>query len=460
MKKIIIGIVCTVLCLALIVGGGVVAYYSIGVKPGELTTATVGDGKTIKVGIISDTQLPRNDKKTVYREHLQKALTQLKEQKVEMIIHAGDVGDNNSDYAYKTYNKVFDSVYTDKENVPEKLYIMGNHDMWGLIDSKRPAPKHRNFKKMLGETPNSHKVVNGFHFIGASPDQGSTDLGYSEKTLSWLDEQIKVAAEDTPGMPVFVVTHQNPGDTVYGSDDWCDPNIDGVLRKYSNVVSISGHSHYALLDERSIYQNAYTALQTQSLAYIENETGKFDPFKGKIASVPPRDEDYPFMLIMEVGQDNTKIHRWNITDNKEEKAHKLWSIDYPLTRESFKYTTELRKNANQAPSMANSKTVTFNPAVKSTLYEPIKGEETLKGITFTAGTDDDLVHSYKIVLTGEKEMEYTYFSDFYNGIDNMAKTVNFALDKTLPAGNYNVKVYAIDSYGAVSADYAEGNITL
>lgn len=458
MKRIIIGVVCSVLSLALVVGAGIVAYYSIGVKPGKLTNVTVGNGKTIKIGIISDTQLPRNNKKTTYREHLLKALTQLKEQNVEMIIHAGDVGDSSSSYAYKTYNEVFNSVYTDKNNVPEKLYILGNHDMWGISNRNSPGPKHRKFKRILGETPNSHKVVNGFHFIGASPDQGSTSEGYSEKATAWLEEQIEIAVKDTPDMPVFVVTHQNPADTVYGSDDWSDPALDPVLRKHSNVVSISGHSHYSLLDERSIYQNAYTALQTQSLAYIENETGKFDPFKGKIASVPPKDEDYPFMMIMEVGEDNTKIHRWNITDNKEEKADRLWTIDYPLTKENFKYTTELRKSANQAPSMANSKEVTLNSVIKSTLYEPIKGETTLRGITFTAGTDDDFVHSYKIVLTGEKEAEYTYFSDFYNGINNMTKTVNFALDKTLPSGSYNVKVYAIDSYDVVSEDYAEGNL--
>lgn len=459
MKKIITSIVCGILCLTLVIGGGLLAFYKIDVKPGELTKVTVGNGETIKVGIISDTQLPPNGKKTTYREHLEKALGQLKEQGVEMIIHAGDVGDMNSSFAYKTYNEVFDSVYTDKENTPETLYIMGNHDIWWNTDYNSAAPKQRKFKKYMDTEPYTHKVVNGFHFIGASPDKGSTIDGYSEEAIEWIDQQLKIAVEDTPDLPIFVVTHHNPMDTVYGSDHWSDPKLDPVFRKYSNVVSMSGHSHYSILDERSIYQNAYTAFSTQGLAYIENETGKFDPFKGMQSSVPPRDMDYPFMLVMEVGKNDTKIRRWNVTDNKEEKTNMLWTLDYPLNKDNFKYSTALRTSINKAPSMAGS-TVEFNPAVKSTLYEPVEGEETLKGISFKAGTDDDLVHSYKIVLRGEKEMEYSYFSDFYNGIDNMTKTVNFALDKTLPKGNYNVKVYAVDSYGLVSADFAEGNITL
>lgn len=459
--KIIVIIVSVLLAIGLLVGGFCLWLYKAEIPRGEMTETTVGDGKTLKVGVISDTQLKPGSGENTYSEHLRAALKQLKEQNVEVIIHAGDFGDMNSFYSYAKYNEIFESVFgEDASKQPEKVYVMGNHDMWWNSDYNTATPKHRKFYTMIGENPYAHKVINGFHFITVSPDMGSTVEAYDDETLAWLDAELQKAQKDTPDMPIFVVTHHNPKDTVYGSDSWCDPNLDSVLRKYSNAVSVSGHSHYAILDERSIYQNQYTAFTTQSLAYIENEKGKFDAFKHGIASVPPRDEDYPMMLIMDVGTDKTEIHRWNITDNKEEKANMLWTLTYPLNKDSFTYSLAQREAVNKAPSMAASKTVTYNPAVPSHLYSVRDGEDTLPGITFKAGTDDDLVHSYRVKLRGAKEMTYDYFSDFYNGIDNMKTTVNLALDSTLPAGEYEVWVYAIDSLGTVSEDFAYGKITI
>lgn len=451
--KIIIPII---LSIGIIIGAFCAWLYLDKIPRGEMEAITVGDGKNLKVGIISDTQLQPHPGESEYSEHLRTALKELKEQQIDVIIHAGDVGDMNSFYSYAKYNEIFNEIFgEDESNHPEKVYIMGNHDTWWNTDyNETYIGKHRKFYTMIKENPYSHKVINGYHFIAVSPDGPE----YSKETLDWMDGEIKKAHDENAEKPIFVITHHNPIDTVYGSNaDWSEPNIDGIFRKYSNVVSISGHSHFSLLDERSIYQNQYTAFQTQSIAYIENEKGKFDAFKHGIASVPPRDEDYPMMLIMNVGEDKTEIHRWNITDNKEEKADRLWTLEYPLTKESFKYSTAQREAANTAPNISGS--VTFNPAIESHLYNPHEGEETLPGISFTAGTDDDFVHSYRVVLRGAKEITYEYFSDFYNGIDNMKSTVNLALDTTLPNGDYQIYVYAIDSYGAVSSDYAYGEIT-
>ena len=67
-------------------------------------------------------------------------------------------------------------------------------------------------------------------------------------------------------------------------------------------------------------------------------------------------------------------------------------------------------------------------------------------LSFTAGTDDDFVLSYKVV-TDDKDTKY-FFSDFYNGIDNMKDTVQLEMENDGNAHNY--KIYAVDSWGKES----------
>lgn len=82
------------------------------------------------------------------------------------------------------------------------------------------------------------------------------------------------------------MTHNQPENTSYGSEDWGDKNLDSVFSKYPNVIDFSGHVHYSLLDERSIWQGAYTVINTQSLSYTELEEGKEN------GTIPPRCRNY------------------------------------------------------------------------------------------------------------------------------------------------------------------------
>lgn len=69
-------------------------------------------------------------------------------------------------------------------------------------------------------------------------------------------------------------------------------------------------------------------------------------------------------------------------------------------------------------------------------------------LSFNAGTDDDFVHSYKVVIDGEETK--LFFSDFYKGLDNMSQEV--ALRLKARKGEYTYEIYAIDSWGAESTD--------
>ncbi len=398
------------------------------------TEEFTASGDVFKVGIISDTQLPPNEKKLeendLYVRHLRTALEELKNNGVDMILFAGDVGDAGSYFAFKTYKNTIDEVFGNDKPVIQT--IMGNHDYWS--ESALSANAHiKAFKKVLGQSPWTHYVVNGYHFIGASPNNGSMSCGY-KLTSKWLDRELEKANKDTPDKPIFVMTHNQPKDTCYGSEDWGDSSLNEVLSKYPNAVIFSGHSHYSILDERSIWQGDYTVLSTQSLSYTELEGGKEN------GSIPPNPAANPMGYILEFENNEVKIHRMSFDGTNlgtEQKNDMLWTLPLPYKNDR-RYAFESRKERNSAP------------IITDTACSTKTGKDSIM-LSFAAAADDDFVHSYKVVIDGNEEK--LFFSDYYNGIDNMSKTVELTLKSDGQKHNY--KIYALDSWGAQSKDCIE-----
>lgn len=391
---------------------------------------------SFKVAVVSDSQLPPTKKQLeesdVYVQNLRKALTVIKNNDVDMILYAGDIGDLGTRFAFQTYMDTLDEVFGDDKPIVQ--IIMGNHDYWNK--SVLTAINHtRAFEQITGQSPWTHYVVNGYHFIGASPDCGSMSAAYSV-SAKWLDVELQKAAADSDGKPIFVMTHNQPENTSYGSDDWGDSTLNAVLEKYPNVINFSGHVHYSLLDERSIWQGAYTVINTQSLSYTEMEEGKEN------GTVPPNADATPMGYIMEIQANEILLHRINFADGNtgiEEKADSLWTFSLPYANDG-RYAFESRKAVNQAP------------IVKDTVGKATMADGKVQ-LTFTAAQDDDFVHSYKIVVDG-KDTKY-FFSDFYNGIDSMQSQVTLALDAPESGTKHTYQIYAVDSWNAESKAFVE-----
>lgn len=432
------------LCVALIITS-VFALAGCTLNP-NTTIETFNVNGNLKVGIISDSQLPpkQKDDNGVFKQNLINSLQGLKANNVNMIIFAGDIGDKASNYAYDTYNECYRTVFGEnKQNWPIVQNIMGNHDYWGALDGMLSKASYRKrFEKKLGQSPFTHYVVGGYHFIGASPEQGSP-MDNQYKTMGkWLDNQISKAVEDDPNKPVFVTTHNSAKNTVYGSEDWGDKKLYDIFAKYPQVVNISGHLHYSILDERSMWQGDFTAFTTQSVSYTELEEGKSN------GTIPPAASTTPMGEIMEFAGDKIIIKRMNFgkinSENGaygvEEKANMRWELPLPLSKDKFTYTNEIKLNANKAPTMDGSIGTFSND-----------GNKTF--VTFNAGKDDDFVHSYKLVWSnGAGEFESYYFTDFINGLNDMKTIVSLQV-YSVPKGTYNLKIFAVDSYGKKSENF-------
>lgn len=428
MKKAMMIILCILLVIGVAAAGFVGYEYKNLIGETEIETFET-ENSTFKVAVISDTQLPpteedlKND--DTYLQNLKKALTVIKNNGVDMILLPGDIGDLGTRFAFQTYVDAIDEVFGDDKPIIQT--IMGNHDYWNK--NAFTAINHiKAFEDITGQSPWTHYVVNGYHFIGASPNYGSMTSAYGI-TARWLDKELKKASADSEGKPIIVMTHNQPKNTSYGSEDWGDKTLNDVLSKYPNVIDFSGHVHYSLLDERSIWQGEYTVINTQSLSYTELEQGKEN------GTVPPNADATPMGYIMEFSDKAIDIHRVNFADGNmgyEEKTDMLWSFSLPYENDS-KYAFDSRKAENQAPVISNTEgTVTSN--------------EDKVILSFAAGTDDDFVHSYKVVID-DRETKY-FFSDFYNGINAMSETVELELEDDGKTHNY--KIYAVDSWGEES----------
>lgn len=428
MKKTMIIILCIILVIGIAAAGFVGYEYTNLIDETEIQYFET-ENTSFKVAVISDTQLPptqedlKND--DTYLQNLKNALSVIKNNHVDMILFAGDIGDLGTRFAFQTYVDAIDKVFG--EDKPIIQTIMGNHDFWNKNASS--AINHiKAFEEITGQSPWTHYVVNGYHFIGASPNYGSMTSAYNI-TAKWLDKELEKASADSDGKPIIVMTHNQPKNTSYGSEDWGDKTLNAVLSKYPNVINFSGHVHYSLLDERSIWQGEYTVINTQSLSYTELEQGKDN------GTIPPNADATPMGYIMEFSDKAIDIHRINVADGDmgyEEKKDMLWSFALPYENNG-KYAFDVRKAENKAPVISNTEGTAATDGDKIVL-------------SFAAGTDDDFVHSYKVVID-DKDTKY-FFSDFYNGIDNMKTTVELELENDGKSHNY--KIYAVDSWGEES----------
>ena len=101
-----------------------------------------------------------------------------------------------------------------------------------------------------------------------------------------------------------------------------------------------------------------------------------------------------------------------------------------------KYSFDARKAVNSAPVITDTN-ATAN----------INGENI--ELTFTAGEDDDFVHSYEVVV--DDKDSFLFFSDYYNGLENMSDTVTLSLKSD--GENHSYKIYAVDSWGEKSENF-------
>ena len=82
---------------------------------------------------------------------------------------------------------------------------------------------------------------------------------------------------------------------------------------------------------------------------------------------------------------------------------------------------------------------------------------------FKAAYHENFVHRYKMELINDKNetIEKLYCSDFYLLPKDRKNILRFKLKTVgIPNGKYNVKIFAIESFGKESENYVEGDLEI
>jgi len=255
----------------------------------------------LKFGVISDIHIIAENVDSGHQGNtrvLKHAFRWFDRQGADGVVIAGDMADAGLVSQLKcvadAWNEVFPGNMSKLDGRPvEKLFVYGNHDWDGWNygynicgrksrDLKEDQIVTIGMKKAWEEvfeesySPIYKKVIKGYSFIGGhwDSDNGS---GWCEKGPDITDFFAKHGKEIDPSLPFFYYQHPHPKNTCYGSWAWGhDGGISTkVLSQYSNAIAFSGHSHYSLLDERTIWQGDFTSIGTGSLRYAG---GPYDEF--------------------------------------------------------------------------------------------------------------------------------------------------------------------------------------
>ena len=260
----------------------------------------------LKFGVVSDihiTHVGADQKMEGWGNNLtfRHTLEWFRDQGVDAVMVVGDMADNGMVSQLQAVAQAWYAVFPD-DKAPdgrkvEKLFVYGNHDYHGYLygdhAAKRQAKEAPNadfaawsrdnvlrsdmggwWRKIFNEDYSrlSCKTIKGYTFLGQHWDDGkgmetkygSCDFGAELKLF--LDAKGKTL---DPKLPFFYFQHPHPKDTCYGSWAWGHDSgkVTQALSAYANAVAFSGHSHYTLTDERSLWQGAFTSVGTSSLRY-------------------------------------------------------------------------------------------------------------------------------------------------------------------------------------------------
>ncbi|MBQ9875069.1 MAG: metallophosphoesterase [Thermoguttaceae bacterium] len=297
--------------------------------------------------------------------------------KYDAMLFAGDFSDHGYPEELHNFKRIMD-----EEIKPgtETVLCMGNHEFYG--------GNKKTWEEIFERPSNKVHEVNGFRFIGLSPDWGvwKDDIGHDQDYFyarDWYESEIKAACEASPDKPVFPFQHYHVTSTVYGSradDPWGVKDLYEILQRYPRAINFSGHSHYPLNDPRSAWQGRFTAFGTGALTYIEmgSEGGRYEKFpKGYLETAQ--------FYVVEVRRDNSVILKpYDLSC--DEFYDFVYMVAEPGAIDKYTYTDE-RYRTSAKPVWGEG---------ADAVCEEIYSDGAV--LTFPQATCKDTLHSYRVDL--------------------------------------------------------------
>ena len=329
-------------------------------------------------GVISDLHITTPESTTAFR----RALAYFRDRNVDAVVVSGDLSDwglmSGFKYVADAWYSVFPNDLAPDGRKVEKLFCTGNHDYDGYWYGDMTLDMHvqgysedealvKLGMKKCWETafhepfaPVRRRTVKGYDFISSEWKDGKD--GFKE-TEAWFAANGKTL---DPKKPFFVFTHYPFKGTTSCSGG--DAYSGDIFKTMPNAVTFTGHCHWTLNDERSIWQGEYTAIAVPSMSYTTipggYENGS-DRRNGKSNLSMPIIPAREFLreaqgYVVSVFNDRLEVERRDFTEGVE--AAPAWIVTPPNAAES-RYAfanTKKRTPVPQFPEGASVKTYTSN----------------------------------------------------------------------------------------------------
>ena len=396
----------------------------------------IADKPLLRIGVLSDSQ-SYPSRKDWGMVNMQKALEYLRTRDIDVLVHVGDLAEYGDDKRpQKIYRQMLRELFP--ERLPIQVTCAGNHDLWPVDDNA--ISQLRMFQEYCEamEEPRDNpsvKVINGYMFIAVT-EYRFPKYCFPEGVIQRLEALLEETTHANPGKPVFVVTHRNPKGTVAGSyGSSCVDEYRTVFNHFPEVISLSGHSHPSLYDERCIWQGEFTALNTATLSY-----GSSPEFPvNSCNSIVPFSYEVVEFLCIDVFADKVEIERRSVTFDCEIKPNKRWRIDLPYNPKNAVYTQKRRLFCTAPEFPADAKIVLWYDY--GFVYFAVE-----------AAQHEDFVHFYDLAITDSETKEtktYRYISDFHRpqAKRNPRPVFKFPDGAVVPGRAYHLELTPVETFG-------------
>ena len=426
-----------------------------------------GPKPNIVFGVISDIHITTPESTAEFR----KALEYFRDRKADAVVVAGDLSDwglkSGLKYVADAWYSVFPNDRAPDGRKVEKLFCTGNHDYdgWWYGDmtldmhvqgySENEALSKLGMKKCWEEAFNEpfaairRRTVKGYDFISAEWNEGK---GWSKEAEAWFAQN---GSTLDPKKPFFFFTHEPLGGTTSCSMR-NGPSI-SALKKMPNAVAFSGHCHWTLNDERSIWQGEYTAVAVPSMSYTSIPKGYengSDVRNGKsmlsMPIIPARENLLEAQgYLVSVFDDRMEIERRDFEEGVE--AAPAWIVtppEGPASRYAFENSSK-RTPVPQFPKGASVNTYTSN-------FETRNFSWTIKVMVEfpSAKACKGRVFDYEVraeMENGTVALTKRFLAPAFYRLESAEPAVQrFAIDaRELPEnGKYRLRVYPRNCFGA------------
>ena len=371
---------------------------------GTVTASAVKHEKRcMRIAVMSDNQI-RPDSHNWARYTLVRTLEMLKPMGVDLVLNAGDISDFDDIPTVRWYERLCREMLG-----VAQFAVPGNHDIWLRKGSGRTYDQViGEFYSVFGQ-PSGHvnrRTINGYDFVAIATreklDEDSGEVPYYEAEVAELETVLKQCARRDSERPIFVLSHYHPEGTVLGASAKYGRRLRKVLDKFPQVISLSGHTHCPLANERMIWQGTFTAINTSTLHYGCYLGNKVNTVNGIL---PLARESVGFM-VMDVFPDRVEVRRYNADDGKElTPPSKRWVISVPYNPSKPVYGENRRCAVPQFAPGAEMLS-RYDYGFIHFLFDPAQGADGVEG--------------YRLEISGKNAdgshcppKSWYYVSDFY-----------------------------------------------